>query len=893
MGQIIGGAAKPDACNIRSLSSFGVPAAGQHILVSTDNSAMQNGQGNFDAYVVGDGTTAATELELKRINSEIGNMSSLVTYEDLDFSSISTIAYFTGDTTWTSYSNYTSKIIPLSNGVSFIKVTAGSYDTYLYLLNNGTAPTNTGQTPSFANGETHRRTIAAGTTVVITLPNDCTYIAIGVWAGKNVQPSRIEEGVNNTIVDAIEDIQETTKDAVFLANQLVKSTTILESSITWTSGKGLVADPSNADYGNLTTSSVVKTSDYVGLPKGIITFTLPTYQSSTSFGVIFYDVNKQAQHSIVLPVTGSYGYQDYTFENTDYSYGRFVWFQSSSYGNFSITIKYADILNEQDVKEITENVIINGSEQTITEWTNGKGLIATTTNLGSLNNSSVLSVSGYIDVSNAKSIGLKLVSFESSTTFGFVWYNSSKVAINGTTFEVGGTYEMYDAIIDVPNNAAFLRTCKLQTYTSDFVVSKFIIKDGNSYDKILIAASDSTDFDKARAQYVCTGTNDEAMINRAVSALSPYQDLHFAKGTYYIDSFFTSDDGEEDYVIRFVVGTQNRHRLVCDGAMPCKTSSSAMELGTFANTAKFVITQTCYNNLDSSKQYSIIRCNSYNGSRRYGANSIQVEGLSFILPDNQKKIICIDGKFAAFIEVKNVFASAVADINSLNVPVDGCIGIRGVMGSNFGTGNWIEHCFVWGFNEGYAISGEHLICIDLGARFCNYGFTFNNFTNEVGAWTHPITMINCADECNFNMPLFGHNGESEQTDNLGGRQSITFINFNIEWVSSYYNLGTANHAKELTAGEWFGEIYYVIQTSYGGNSKNAVDTPFWASDGSGVNFKSVNQAQAQQVTKATLRGYAPNFNQVVYVTDLQKPLICTNPNTGEWRDFNGNVVSLT
>lgn len=71
MGQIRGRSAKSDACNIRSLSLFGTPAAGQHILVSTDNSAMQNGQGNFDAYVVGDGHTAATALELKHINPEL------------------------------------------------------------------------------------------------------------------------------------------------------------------------------------------------------------------------------------------------------------------------------------------------------------------------------------------------------------------------------------------------------------------------------------------------------------------------------------------------------------------------------------------------------------------------------------------------------------------------------------------------------------------------------------------------------------------------------------------------------------------------------------------------------------------------------------------------------
>ena len=71
MGQIIGRTAKPDACNLQSLSSFGTPAAGQHILVSTDNSAMQNGQGNFDAYVVGDGHKAAAALELKDIDNGV------------------------------------------------------------------------------------------------------------------------------------------------------------------------------------------------------------------------------------------------------------------------------------------------------------------------------------------------------------------------------------------------------------------------------------------------------------------------------------------------------------------------------------------------------------------------------------------------------------------------------------------------------------------------------------------------------------------------------------------------------------------------------------------------------------------------------------------------------
>lgn len=67
MGQIIGGAAKPKRCNLNKLSQIRTPAAGEHILVSSDNSMNAAGQGNFDCYIVGDGTTAATALELHTI----------------------------------------------------------------------------------------------------------------------------------------------------------------------------------------------------------------------------------------------------------------------------------------------------------------------------------------------------------------------------------------------------------------------------------------------------------------------------------------------------------------------------------------------------------------------------------------------------------------------------------------------------------------------------------------------------------------------------------------------------------------------------------------------------------------------------------------------------------
>ena len=71
MGQIIGRAAKPKRCNANQLSQVPTPAAGEYILVSSDNSMNAAGQGNFDCYIVGDGTTAATELESHYISLDL------------------------------------------------------------------------------------------------------------------------------------------------------------------------------------------------------------------------------------------------------------------------------------------------------------------------------------------------------------------------------------------------------------------------------------------------------------------------------------------------------------------------------------------------------------------------------------------------------------------------------------------------------------------------------------------------------------------------------------------------------------------------------------------------------------------------------------------------------
>lgn len=70
MGQIVSGKAKPKRCNLNQLSQVPTPAAGEYILVSSDNSMNAAGQGYFDSYIIGDGTKAATALELHKFKAE-------------------------------------------------------------------------------------------------------------------------------------------------------------------------------------------------------------------------------------------------------------------------------------------------------------------------------------------------------------------------------------------------------------------------------------------------------------------------------------------------------------------------------------------------------------------------------------------------------------------------------------------------------------------------------------------------------------------------------------------------------------------------------------------------------------------------------------------------------
>lgn len=74
MGQIVGTSAKVKRCNLTAIRSGGslystVLADGEYMLVSSDNSMTATGNGNFDSYIVGDGTKTCGALTLQDITT--------------------------------------------------------------------------------------------------------------------------------------------------------------------------------------------------------------------------------------------------------------------------------------------------------------------------------------------------------------------------------------------------------------------------------------------------------------------------------------------------------------------------------------------------------------------------------------------------------------------------------------------------------------------------------------------------------------------------------------------------------------------------------------------------------------------------------------------------------
>lgn len=299
---------------------------------------------------------------------------------------------------------------------------------------------------------------------------------------------------------------------------------------------------------------------------------------------------------------------------------------------------------------------------------------------------------------------------------------------------------------------------------------------------IVFAASDSTTSDKEKADYVCTGTHDNAVIQSVIDSLGERSAvLQFANGHYYFDAFSIHDGYY--YGLYFA---KYQREIILKGCNHNHKSDN-VSFSAIDQCVVFEVTQATYNALPSNQESYLI-----GSSREYQFpyKVIGVEDISFTIPNYTKPLIGVDGAYCADMHVEKCFFKSNGDYDDDTDVNPQCVAVRGCGSGNIGYNYYFKHIKVIGWGTGFQISGEHLQAVDIIAQRTAYGFVIGN-SDEVphprgdSMGGHPITMINCGAEYNRDAAIyFGRNSV--------WKNYITIFDFNMEYGQSAANPWASN-----------------------------------------------------------------------------------------------------
>ena len=260
---------------------------------------------------------------------------------------------------------------------------------------------------------------------------------------------------------------------------------------------------------------------------------------------------------------------------------------------------------------------------------------------------------------------------------------------------------------------------------------------------ITVAASDSLPIDKYRADYVCDGVNDRAIIQELINNYEKGGIIQFANGHYYINEFVVYDGYY--YGLYF---PKIRREIILRGCNHNHRYGYGTQQMT-DNAAVIEVTQTAFDNLPSNQESYVI------GSSRdyeFPYKVIGLEDLTVKIPNYTKPLIGFDGSYCADMHVDHCFMYSTFDDTRPDLINPKCIGIRCCGQGNIGYNFYLTHNKLVGWGTCYQLSGEHLIMIDCLGQNSGYGFLFGTIDdvphprNNTGM--HPLTLINCAAEAN-------------------------------------------------------------------------------------------------------------------------------------------------
>ena len=403
-----------------------------------------------------------------------------------------------------------------------------------------------------------------------------------------------------------------------------------------------------------------------------------------------------------------------------------------------------------------------------------------------------------------------------------------------------------------------------------------------------VAAADSRDEARAAADFICTGTNDEVTIQRAIDLCREKgSQMFFFSGLYNLGSVKDFGDGGP----KTAICIRNMHREFAMVGERRQLVGKAKDMA--VNGVVLYLEPEALKGADG-QSVDILR-GEWSERGILNGSGLRMENIAVYAPDSQHPLRAVDLQRVCTAELRSIslraFGTAMLK-KGLRYPYGNpppphpeSVGITLTDGSNNAPVNLLN-VSACGFGQGFQVGGEHVVMINCSATFGGYGFTFGNYPYHC-AFDHPITMVNCCDEQNIHLPLFNSCGDNGGA--LHGRQEVTMISFNCERVAEHAPGGKLGDLmREVRPGTWRGNIAFTRQPKW--NAINSVDEPIWAEDGSGKGFVTRNNAHKPACGTAERRSYYPQYMQQVYDTDLNKLLICTDPAKREWRDAMGSVV---
>lgn len=380
---------------------------------------------------------------------------------------------------------------------------------------------------------------------------------------------------------------------------------------------------------------------------------------------------------------------------------------------------------------------------------------------------------------------------------------------------------------------------------------------------IYVAASNSSDFDKMKADLVCTGEEDQDVINKAIASLPFGGTVKLLDGDYYIDTF------DKDTKSAIYIGDSSHPRVVnIVGTTENKVSMS--EYGVTLH-----VTDKAWSKLDDNTQYSVInsvdlRPPVYDWYAMQ--NNANFENFYIYFPDNQKKVIGINGYNLGSMQVtqvgiydKTYWSDRWGHVKPTPA-VEGCIGVLCPRTPNDEMSRiGLDIVNVGGLHTGIKIiATEHLIIRKCTISRGTYAFHF------VGTGEKTLTMINCADEGNTHLWKFEGTGHLTAID-------ICIERLNADYIPLDINGDTDPYAKENTPKGWKGFISYVIQGEALGLRT------FWK-PGDGLGFKTKN---LDNNLCGTTRPSNPDYLCEFFDTSTNKMLRWNGTN---WVDGMGNII---